>query len=148
MSASAKKPVEIMLVEDDPEDIALVRQALEEGRVPSRVTLAKDGVEALELLKKGKQTKSLPDLILLDLKMPKKGGFEVLAEIKSDVQLRRIPAIILTTSEAPEDILRAYDLQASCYVNKPSDLETFDQMINAFQDFCLTVVKLPPRGPD
>jgi two-component system, chemotaxis family, response regulator Rcp1 len=148
MSATTERPVEILLVEDDPEDVALVQQALEEGSVPSHVTVARNGVEALERLHKEKQeaTKPLPDLILLDLKMPKKGGFEVLSEIKADERLRRIPVIVLTTSDAPQDILKAYDLQASCYVSKPADLKEFERTMNAFQEFCLTVVKLPPQA--
>jgi CheY-like chemotaxis protein len=144
------RPVEILLVDDDPEDVELAREALREGKVPSRVNVVKDGVEALAYLRgQGEYAAAvLPDLILLDLKMPRKGGLEVLAEVKADEALRGIPVIVLTTSDAPEDVLRAYDLQASLYVTKPSDLEEFDRVMNSITDFCLTVVKLPPRRAD
>jgi CheY-like chemotaxis protein len=140
-------PVQILLVEDDPADVRLVQEALKEGRVASQLTVVKDGVEALAYLRgEGEYAQALlPDLILLDLKMPKKSGLEVLAEIKADETLRRIPVIVLTTSDAPEDIFKAYDLQASLYITKPADLGEFDRLMNSIRDFCLTVVKLPPR---
>ncbi len=141
------RPVEILLVEDDPADVQLAQEGLQEGGVPSRLWVVEDGVEALAFLRRqGKYAAAArPDLILLDLKMPKRGGLEVLAEIKADRALRRIPVLVLTTSDAPEDILRAYDLQASWYITKPSDLEEFHRVMNSIKDFCLTVVKLPPR---
>jgi CheY-like chemotaxis protein len=140
-------PVEILLVEDDPADIHLVREGLKEGTVPSNLTVVKDGAEALAYLRGGEPHTGaiLPDLILLDLKMPRKGGLEVLQEIKADSLLRSIPVIVLTTSDAPDDVLRAYDLQASLYVTKPEDLEKYDRVMGMIRDFCLTVVKLPPR---
>jgi len=143
----AERSVEILLVEDDPADVQLVREALQENRVPVCLNVVEDGVEALSYLRgQGKYaTALLPDLILLDLKMPKKSGLEVLAEVKATDTLRRIPVIVLTTSDNPEDILKAYDLQASAYVSKPSDLEEFDRVMKTIKDFCLTVVKLPPR---
>jgi CheY-like chemotaxis protein len=141
------RPVEILLVDDDPEDVLLAREALQEGGVPSHVSVVEDGVEALAFLRgEGKYAQGmLPDLILLDLKMPRKSGLEVLAEIKADETLRSIPVIVLTTSDASDDVLKAYDLQASLYVTKPADLQEFDRVMNSIKDFCLTVVKLPPR---
>jgi CheY-like chemotaxis protein len=143
----SERAVEILLVDDDPADVQLTREALEEGRVPSSVTAVADGVEALAYLRgQGKYaTALLPDLILLDLKMPRKSGLELLAEIKADETLRHIPVIVLTTSDAPVDILKAYDLQASCYITKPADLAEFQRVMNTMKAFCLTVVKLPPR---
>jgi len=141
------RPVEILLVDDDPEDVLLAREALQEGGVPSNVSVVEDGVEALAFLRgQGKYAHGLlPDLILLDLKMPRKSGLEVLAEIKADEALRSIPVIVLTTSDASDDVLKAYDLQASLYVTKPADIQEFDRVMNSIKDFCLTVVKLPPR---
>jgi two-component system, chemotaxis family, response regulator Rcp1 len=142
--------VDILLVEDDPDDVELVREALEQGPVGCWLSVVQDGVEAMSYLRgEGQYVGSLlPDLILLDLKMPKKGGLEVLREVKTDPTLRCIPIIMLTTSDAPQDILRAYDLQANCYVTKPSDLEEFHRVMNTIRDFCLTVVKLPPRDEE
>jgi chemotaxis family two-component system response regulator Rcp1 len=148
MSSHANgQEVEVLMVEDDPADVQLVEEALRDGTAETRLNVVSDGEKALEYLRgEGRYAGSLlPDLILLDLKMPKKSGLEVLAEIKGDEILRRIPVIVFTTSDAPEDILKAYDLQASCYVTKPSDLEEFDRVMTSIKDFCLTVVKLPPR---
>jgi CheY-like chemotaxis protein len=141
------RPVEILLVEDDPADVQLAKEGLREGGVPSRLWVVENGDEALAFLRRqGKYAGAAhPDLILLDLKMPKRGGLEVLAEIKADRILRRIPVVVLTTSDAPDDILRAYDLQASWYITKPSELEEFHRVMSSIKDFCLTVVKLPPR---
>jgi chemotaxis family two-component system response regulator Rcp1 len=142
--------VEILLVEDDCDDVELVREALQDGPVTCCLNVVSDGVEAMSYLRgEGPYIGSLlPDLILLDLKMPKKGGLEVLAEVKADPTLRPIPVILLTTSDAPQDILKAYDLQANCYVTKPSDLDEFHRVMNTIRDFCLTVVKLPPRDQE
>jgi two-component system, chemotaxis family, response regulator Rcp1 len=144
---TAGRPVEILLVEDDPADVRLVREALEGRSVPGNLNVVPDGVEALAYLRgQGEYAGALlPDLILLDLKMPKKSGLEVLAEVKADEALRHIPVIVLTTSDAPDDILRAYDLHASCFITKPADLAEFERVMNSLQDFCLTVMKLPPR---
>ena len=144
---SPRSKVEILFVEDDSDDVELVQESLMEGNVPCRLNVVPDGIEAMDYLRgKGSYGSSLPpDLILLDLKMPKKGGLEVLAEVKADPALRCIPVIMLTTSDEPQDILKAYDLQASCYVTKPSDLKEFRRVMSTFKDFCLTVVKLPPR---
>jgi CheY-like chemotaxis protein len=141
-------PVEILLVDDDPEDVQLTLEGLRGSGAPGNVSVVADGEQALAYLHgQGDYAAALlPDLILLDLKMPRKGGLEVLAAIKADEALRRIPVIILTTSDAPGDVLRAYDLQASAYVTKPSDLEEFQRVMGSIREFCLTVVKLPPRG--
>lgn len=141
------RTVVILLVEDDPADVELVRQGLQDTTVAVDLNLVHDGIEALAYLRgEGEYSGALiPDLILLDLKMPKKGGLEVLAEVKADEHLRSVPVIVLTTSDAPDDILRAYRLQASCVVTKPSDLDEFHRTMNSIKDFCLTVVKLPPR---
>ena len=140
-------PIEILLVEDNPADVALAEEALRERSVASRLNAVGDVDEALAFLRRqGNHAHSpQPDLILLDLKLPGKDGLEFLAEIKADKSLRRIPVIVLTTSNAPEDILSAYDLQASCYITKPADLANFERVMNSIQDFCLTVVKLPPH---
>jgi CheY-like chemotaxis protein len=149
MNASVSNgTVEILLIDDDPDDVELAVEALEDTRGVHHLTVMHDGAEALDYLHGvgAFDQAILPDLILLDLKMPKKNGLEVLAEIKADDILRRIPVIVLTTSDSPDDILHAYDLQASCYVAKPSDLEEFVRVMGMIQDFCLTVVKLPPRS--
>jgi chemotaxis family two-component system response regulator Rcp1 len=143
-----QRSVEILLVEDDPADEQLVQEALKESRVPVSLNVVEDGVEALAYVRGEGRFDGviLPDLILLDLKMPRKSGLEFLAEIKSaGPELRRIPVIVLTTSDAPADILQAYDLQASAYITKPSDIDEFDRVMDSIKDFCLTVVKLPPR---
>jgi CheY-like chemotaxis protein len=139
--------VEVLLVEDNPGDVELVQEALGDGETPHSLTVVRDGVEALAYLRGADQHTGavLPDFVLLDLKLPKKGGLEVLAEMKADEVLRRIPVIILSSSDAPDDILRAYDLQVSCYVTKPSDLDEFERVMQTIRDFTLTVVKLPSR---
>jgi two-component system, chemotaxis family, response regulator Rcp1 len=141
------RPVEILLVEDNPADARLVREALKGGRVPSHLSHARDGVEALESLRGqgGFGGAARPDLILLDLNLPRKDGLEVLAEIKSDPELRRIPVVVLTTSEAEQDIVQAYDLHANCYITKPMDLEELGIILRHLEDFWLTIVRLPPR---
>ena len=142
------RPVEILLVEDNPGDERLTREALKEGKVYSNLHWVKDGVEALEFLrKKGKYASTpRPDIILLDLNLPKKDGREVLSEIKQDADLRYIPVVILTTSKAEEDILKSYHLHANCYVTKPVDLEKFIVVVKSIDAFWLTVVTLPPNG--
>ena len=138
-------PVEILLVEDNPGDERLTREALKEGKVYSNLHWVKDGVEALEFLrKKGKYSSTpRPDIILLDLNLPKKDGREVLQDIKSDETLKRIPVVVLTTSKAEEDVLRTYNLHANCYVTKPVDLEKFITVVQSIDRFWLTVVTLP-----
>jgi len=141
------RPVEILLVEDNPGDVRLTMEALKEGKLSNGLHVVEDGVEALAFLRKeGKYTQAPhPDLILLDLNLPKKDGREVLAEIKEDPDLKRIPVVILTTSKAEEDILRTYDLHANCYVTKPVELEQFMTIVKLIEEFWLTIVKLPPR---
>ena len=142
----AAPPVEILLVEENPGDVRLTREALKEGKVYSNLHWAKDGVEALQFLKReGKHdTAPRPDIILLDLNLPKKDGREVLAVIKKDSVLKHIPVVVLTTSEAEEDVLKSYELHANCYVTKPVDLEKFIHVVQSIDRFWLTVVTLPP----
>ena len=139
-------PIEILLVEDNPGDVRLTQEALKEGKVYSNLHWAKDGVEALEFLQReGKHASApRPDLILLDLNLPKKDGREVLAVIKNDDRLKHIPVVVLTTSKAEEDVLRSYELHANCYVTKPVDLEKFIVVVQSIDRFWLTVVTLPP----
>ena len=139
-------PVEILLVEDNPADVRLTREALKEGKVYNNLHWAKDGVEALDFLHRtGKYAGApRPDIILLDLNLPKKDGREVLQEIKGDEALKRIPVVVLTTSKAEEDVLKTYDLHANCYVTKPVDLEKFIHVVQSIDRFWLTVVTLPP----
>jgi CheY-like chemotaxis protein len=141
-------PIEILLVEDNPGDVRLTKEALREGKVYSNLHTVKDGVEAMEFLRKqGKyQGVPRPDIILLDLNLPKKDGREVLEEIKTDSDLKRIPVVVLTTSKAEEDVLRTYNLHANCYVTKPVDLEKFMIVVKTIDVFWLTVVTLPPNG--
>jgi len=141
------QPVEILLVEDNPGDVRLAQEALRDSDVASNLTVAVNGEDALAFLRRqGKYSEApRPNLILLDLRLPKKQGLEVLAEIKADPVLRSIPVVVLTASDASDDILKAYDLQASCYVTKPEDPDEFDRAMKSIKDFCLTVVKLPPR---
>jgi CheY-like chemotaxis protein len=138
---------EILLVEDNPGDAQLTKIALEEGKVRINLNVVEDGVEALLYLHKiGKYaTATDPDLILLDLNLPKKDGREVLAEIKVDEALKRIPVVILTTSQSEEDILRVYNLNANCYISKPVDFERFVKIVQSIEDFWFTIVKLPPQ---
>jgi chemotaxis family two-component system response regulator Rcp1 len=140
------KPVEILLVEDNPGDVRLTMEALKEGRLLNRVSVAEDGVEALAFLRQeGKYADEVrPDLILLDLNLPKKDGREVLAEIKEDPELRQIPVVVLTTSTAEQDVLGTYDLHANCYINKPVDFEQFIKVVKSVGDFWFSVVILPP----
>lgn len=137
--------VEILLVEDNPGDVRLTVEALKEGKVHNNLSVVADGVEALAFLRRGRKYADAPrpDLILLDLNLPKKDGREVLAEIKADENLKRIPVIVLTTSQAEEDIFKAYDLNGNCYIVKPVDLEQFMKVVKSIEGFWLTIVKLP-----
>ena len=141
------RPIEVLLVEDNPGDVRLTREALKEGKVRNNLHVASDGVEALAFLRKeGPYAAAVrPDLILLDLNLPRKDGREVLEEIKADPHLRYIPVVILTSSAAEQDILRAYDLHANCYVSKPVDLDQFITVVKSIEDFWFTIVKLPPE---
>ncbi len=139
------RPVEILLVEDNPGDVRLTQEALKEGRLWNHLAVARDGMEAVDYLhQSGSFQKAVrPDLILLDLNLPKKDGREVLAEIKSDDRFKSIPVVILTTSRADEDIVRSYKLHANCYISKPVDFQQFASVVRSIEDFWFTVVKLP-----
>jgi chemotaxis family two-component system response regulator Rcp1 len=143
------KPLDILLVEDNPADVRLTREAFHEGKILNHLIVARDGVEAMEFLRRRGQYAGAakPDLILLDLNLPRKDGREVLAEIKSDPALMRIPVVVLTTSKAEMDIIKSYNLHANCYVTKPVDLEQFIVVVKSIDMFWLTVVTLP-NGKD
>jgi two-component system response regulator len=139
------KPISLLLVDDDPDDVHLTRKAFEKRKVFIDINVVEDGAEAMAYLyKEGPYHDSpTPDLILLDLNMPKKDGREVLRDVKSDDRFKHIPVIILTTSEGEEDILKAYGMNANCYITKPVDWKQFTKIINLIEDFWLAVVKLP-----
>jgi CheY-like chemotaxis protein len=143
-----ESPIEVLLVEDDPGDVLMTREAFEENRLRNRLTVVSDGEEALAFLRKEGSfcTAPRPDLILLDLNLPRIDGREVLADIKSDDSLRQIPVVVLTTSQADEDILRSYALHANAYVTKPVDFERFIAVVRQIDDFFVSVVKLPPKS--
>lgn len=142
------QPIEILLVEDNPGDVRLTMEVLKEGKVRNKLYTVKDGEEALFFLRReGKYADaSKPDLILLDLNLPKKDGREILEIIKSDDEFKRIPVIVLTTSSTEEDILRSYNLHANCYITKPVDLDQFIAVVRTIEEFWLSIVKLPPDG--
>ena len=142
------RPVQILLVEDNPGDVRLTIEALKEAKVINKLTVVKDGMEALSLLRRQGQHAhaARPDLILLDLNLPKKDGREVLAEIKADDNLKRIPVVILTTSQDEQDVLKSYNLYANCYITKPVDLEQFITVVKSIEDFWLGIVVLPKNG--
>jgi len=145
MSPIAGRPVEILMVEDNPGDVRLTQEALKDAKVSNHLYAVGDGVAAIDFLRRRGDFPDVPrpDLILLDLNLPRKDGREVLAEIKSDPDLRTIPVVVLTTSEAEEDILRAYKLNANCYVTKPVDLDQFIRVVRSLESFWLTIVRLP-----
>jgi two-component system, chemotaxis family, response regulator Rcp1 len=140
--------IEILLVEDNPGDVRLTREALKDGKIVNNLHVAEDGVDALAFLRReGKYHNAVrPELILLDLNLPKKDGREVLAEIKADKELKRIPVVVLTSSAAEQDIVKSYNLHANCYVTKPVDLDQFINVVKSIEHFWLTVVKLPPES--
>jgi len=140
-------PIEILLVEDSPSDTDLTVEALQKGKVVNHLTIVDDGVKAMQFLRRqGPFTAApRPDMILLDLNLPRKDGREVLAEIKADAKLRTIPIVVLTTSHAEQDVLRAYQLNANCYITKPVDFRQFIEVVKAIENFWLAVVKLPPK---
>lgn len=142
------KPIEILLVEDNAGDVRLTREALKDAKVLNNLHVARDGEEATEFLfRNGKHADApRPDIILLDLNLPRKDGREVLAEIKADKELKRIPVVILTTSKSEEDVLKSYNLHANCYVTKPLDLDQFIGVVKSIQDFWFTVVKFSNEG--
>ena len=138
-------PIELLLVEDSEPDVRLTIEALREAKVKNRLWVVEDGVEALDFLRRqGRHADApRPDLILLDLNLPRKDGRQVLKEIKSDDSLKRIPVVVLTTSKSEEDVLRAYNLHANCYITKPVDFNRFMEVVKSIEDFWLTVVRLP-----
>lgn len=140
--------IEVLLVEDDPGDVVMIREAFEENKVRNRLSIVSDGEQAIQFLRReGEHEKApRPDLILLDLNLPRVSGREVLEQVKADPKLRAIPVVILTTSSAEEDILRSYDLHANAYVTKPVDFESFIEVVRQIDNFFVTVVKLPPSG--
>jgi chemotaxis family two-component system response regulator Rcp1 len=140
-------PIEILLVEDNPGDVRLTIEALNEGRFANIINVAVDGFEAMAFLRReGKyENAPKPDLVLLDLNLPKKNGREVLAEIKTDPNLKCIPVVILTSSQAEKDIVETYNLHANCYITKPVDFEQFIRVVRSIEDFWFAVVRLPPR---
>ena len=142
------QPVEILLVEDNLGDARLAAEALKESKVSNRLHHVRDGVEAMEFLRRQNEYAHVPqpDLILLDLNMPRKDGREVLAEIKGDPGLRLIPVVVLTTSEAEQDLLKSYDLHANAFITKPLDLDRFIEVVHAIENFWFTIVKLPRKG--
>src|SRR5579863_6483275 len=149
MIGNQLKSIEVLLVEDNPGDVRLTLEAMKESKVINNLNVANDGVEAMAYLRRegAHQNVMRPDLILLDLNLPRKNGREVLAEVKADQSLRLIPVVVLTTSQAEEDIVRSYNLHANCYVTKPVDLDQFIEVIKSINDFWFSVVKLPQK-PD
>jgi CheY-like chemotaxis protein len=143
------RPIEILLVEDNPGDARLTQEALREGKIRNNLHHVKDGVEALAFLRREGSYADAPkpDLMLLDLNLPRKDGRQVLSEMKADARLRTIPVVVLTTSEAENDIVKSYELHANCYITKPVDLEKFIEIVRAIEDFWLAVVTLPSRNP-
>lgn len=139
--------IEILLVEDNPADVRLTKEALKSGKILHSLSVVKDGVEALAFLRRQGEYKDArrPDLILLDLNLPKKDGREVLAEIKSDSGLKSIPVAVLTVSKAEEDVLKTYKLHANCYVTKPVDLDQFISVVQSIEEFWFSIVQLPPK---
>jgi chemotaxis family two-component system response regulator Rcp1 len=144
--STVSHPIDILLVEDNPGDVRLTIEALKEDKLQNNLHVVKDGIEAIAFLRQEGEYAGMPrpDLILLDLNLPKKDGREVLEEIKADERLKRIPVVILTTSQAEEDILRTYDLHANCYITKPVNLDQFVRVVRSIEEFWLAIVKLPP----
>ncbi len=140
-------PIEVLLVEDNPGDAQLTRIALEDSKISIHLNVVEDGVEAMAFLRKQEKyiQAAHPDIVLLDLNLPKKDGREVLAEIKADENLKRIPVVVLTTSQAEEDILKAYNLSANCYITKPVDFDQFVKIVKSIENFWFAIVKLPPE---
>jgi len=147
MKTPEVRPIEILLVEDSPSDAEFTAEALKEAKVRNHLSLVEDGVQAMEFLRRqGKYAQApRPDLIMLDLNLPRKDGREVLAEMKADNNLKMIPVVVLTTSRAEQDVLRAYELHANCYITKPVDFQQFLNVVRSIESFWLFVVTLPPR---
>ena len=142
------RPIEILLVEDNPGDVRLTQEALKDAKISNTVNVTRDGVDAMAFLRRqdGYADAPIPDLILLDLNLPRRSGFEVLEDLKKSPDLKRIPVVILTSSGAEQDVLSTYDLQANCYITKPVDLEQFLNVIRVIEEFWLTIVRLPNGG--
>ena len=142
------RPISILLVEDNPGDVELIRETLTGDRVHLEISVAVDGVEAIDFLRRRPPFEAAPrpDLILLDLNLPRQDGRQVLAEIKTDADLKRIPIVVLTSSEAENDVIRSYNLGANCYLTKPVDLRSFRDIVRSVEGFWFTVVKLPDGG--
>jgi len=147
MDIGLGKPISILLVEDSPGDVRLIQEALKESKVLNEIYVVEDGLEAMRFLRREDKYPSVPrpDLILLDLNMPKKDGREVLAEIKADDELKRIPVVILTISLDEEDVFKTYNLHANCYITKPIGFDQFMKVVKSIEDFWLTIVKLPTK---
>jgi len=147
MSSRAGDPVEILLAEDNPGDVKLTRKALEEGKLTNNLHVVTDGVEAMAYLREDGEYegRARPDLILLDLNMPRMDGRAVLEEVKDDDDLKRIPVVVLTSSEAEEDVAKSYELHANAYLTKPVDFDGFLEIVGSLEEFWLEVVKLPPE---
>lgn len=145
--SDSQKPIDVLLVEDDPGDVLMTREAFEENKVANRLAVVNDGASAMEYLRKEGQYADAPtpDMVLLDLNLPRMDGREVLAAMKSDESLRSIPVVVLTTSEAEEDVLRSYSLHANAYVTKPVDFQRFIDVVRQIDDFFVSVVRLPNR---
>jgi chemotaxis family two-component system response regulator Rcp1 len=146
MNGPAVAPIDILLVEDNPGDARLTQEALKESKMLNNLHHVRDGVEAMEFLRREGKHKDAPtpDIILLDLNLPRKDGREVLAELKGMPRLKNIPVVVLTTSDAEQDILMSYNLHANCYITKPVDLEKFIEIVRGIENFWLSIVKLPP----
>lgn len=144
------KPIDILLVEDNPGDADLAREALEGGKLNNKLFVVGDGEAAMDFLFNAGEYGNAPrpDLILLDLNLPRKDGREVLADIKANHDLKRIPVVILTTSQSEEDVLKSYNLHANCYITKPIDLKQFIKVVRSIEDFWLSIVVLPPNGEE
>ncbi|GGB24441.1 response regulator [Puia dinghuensis] len=135
--------IHILLVDDNEGDILLTKEALDDARIINKISIAYDGIEAVRFLRKQARTANMPDLILLDINLPKMDGTEVLGIIKNDPELKRIPVIMLTTSSAEKDILASYNNYANCYITKPVDLDRFMDVVRTIEDFWISIVKLP-----
>jgi CheY-like chemotaxis protein len=147
MQSEAGEPIEILLAEDNPGDVRLTEKALEQGKIVNNLHVTEDGVEAMEFLRREGEYagEPQPDLVLLDLNMPRKDGREVLEEMREDPELRRIPVVVLTSSEAEEDVVKSYELSANAYLTKPVDFQGFVDIIERIEEFWFSVVKMPPR---
>ena len=139
--------IDVLLIEDNPGDVRLTQEALRDGKMINKLSVVSDGVDALDYLRqKGRYGGAMrPDLILLDLNLPRKDGREVLTEIKADPDLKRIPVVVITSSKSDEDVLRSYNLHANCYITKPVDLAEFIRVVKSIEEFWMGIVKLPPK---